>query len=419
MIHDSEHDLKPILIVEDNPLFGSLVCKMIRQQLTHPIIWVKTFAEAREQIDQKSDMFSVALLDLNLPDSQQGEVIDYAVAHQIPSIVFTSRFSPELSEKIWSKGVVDYVLKEGPDSLNHIVKQIRRLQRNHLVKILVADDSDLIREQLISLLKVQGFTVFGAEDGEEALDRLGRDKDIRLLLTDYHMPNMDGFQLIRKVRRTFSQNELAIIGLSAQEDSTLSAKFLKYGANDYIVKPFSRDEFYCRVHQNIDLLEQIQLIKNSAERDFLTGLYNRRYFFDHWRQVVKGQETVALAMLDIDFFKKVNDRYGHDAGDQVLKNIATLLKKKVGNDVLTVRFGGEEFCLLWAAEKNVAISKMNDLCQAVRESMAELSDGTSLKVTMSVGLYCGEKKDIGEMIKQADECLYRAKEAGRDRVVTR
>jgi diguanylate cyclase (GGDEF)-like protein len=419
MIQDPENNIKPILIVEDNPLFGSMVCKMIRQQLPLPIIWVKSFAEAREQIKLNGDQFQVALLDLNLPDSEKGEVIDYAVAHQIPSIVFTSRFSPELSEKIWSKGVVDYVLKEGPDSLNHIVKQIRRLQRNHQIKILVADDSALVRDHLIELLKVQGFQVLGAADGQEALDLLNKDKHIRLLMTDYHMPEMDGFQLIRKVRRKFSQNELAIIGLSAQEDTTLSAKFLKYGANDYIAKPFSRDEFYCRVHQNIDSLEQMRQIKESAERDFLTGLYNRRYFFDHWQRVVKKEKSVALAMLDIDFFKTVNDTYGHDAGDLVLKHFATLLKQKVGKDALITRFGGEEFCLLFGSDQADAITRMNDLCRMVRESSTELPDGTSLKVTMSVGLYCGEKQDIEKMIKQADECLYHAKGQGRDQVVTK
>jgi len=417
MVLDHENNIRPILIVEDNPLFGSMVCKMIRQQLPLPIIWVKSFAEAREQIKLNGDQFQVALLDLNLPDSEKGEVIDYAVAHQIPSIVFTSRFSPELSEKIWAKGVVDYVLKEGPDSLNHIVKQIRRLQRNHQIKILVADDSALVRDHLIELLKVQGFQVIGAADGQEALDLLNKDKSIRILLTDYHMPEMDGFQLIRKVRRNFSQNELAIIGLSAQDDNFLSAKFLKYGANDYIAKPFSRDEFYCRIHQNIDILEQIRQIKDSAERDFLTGLYNRRYFFDHWQRVAKKDTPVALAMLDIDFFKKVNDTYGHDAGDLVLKHFATLLKQKVGTDALITRFGGEEFCLLFGSEEAEAVQRMNDLCRMVRESLIELPDGTSLTVTMSVGLSCGENQNIEDMLKSADECLYRAKEQGRDQVV--
>ena len=417
MVLDHENNIRPILIVEDNPLFGSMVCKMIRQQLPLPIIWVKSFAEAREQIKLNGDQFQVALLDLNLPDSEKGEVIDYAVAHQIPSIVFTSRFSPELSEKIWAKGVVDYVLKEGPDSLNHIVKQIRRLQRNHQIKILVADDSALVRDHLIELLKVQGFQVIGAADGQEALDLLNKDKSIRILLTDYHMPEMDGFQLIRKVRRNFSQNELAIIGLSAQDDNFLSAKFLKYGANDYIAKPFSRDEFYCRIHQNIDILEQIRQIKDSAERDFLTGFYNRRYFFDHWQRVAKKDTPVALAMLDIDFFKKVNDTYGHDAGDLVLKHFATLLKQKVGTDALITRFGGEEFCLLFGSEEAEAVQRMNDLCRMVRESLIELPDGTSLTVTMSVGLSCGENQNIEDMLKSADECLYRAKEQGRDQVV--
>ncbi len=275
----------------------------------------------------------------------------------------------------------------------------------------------MIRQRLMALLRVQGFEVVGAADGEQALELLTRDRDIRLLLTDYHMPELDGFQLIRKVRRIYSQNELAIIGLSAQDDTTLSAKFLKYGANDYIVRPFLRDEFYCRVHQNIDLLEKIGQIKETAERDYLTGLYNSRYFFAHCEQAVKGHENVALAMLDIDYFKQVNDRYGHDAGDLVLKQVASLISDHAGADTLVARFGGEEFCLLSPVDRDTAVARMNDLCRSLREQPMLLADGTRLNVTMSIGLYCGKKQTSRTMIKFADDNLYRAKGCGRDRVV--
>lgn len=412
-----QHSDQSILVVEDNPLFGSMVCKMIRQQLPIPLVWVKTFTEAQQHIQRNSEQFLVALLDLNLPDAEMGEAVDCAVAHHIPSIVFTSRFSRELHDQIWNKGVVDYVLKEGPDSLNYIVKQIRRLQRNPDIKILVAEDSALIREQLVALLKVQRFQVTEAADGQQALELLNKEGDIKLLLTDYHMPVMDGFELIRKIRRTHSYNELAIIGLSAQDDCALSAKFLKYGANDYIVKPFLREEFYCRIHQNIDLLEQIALIQASAERDFLTGLYNRRYLFRHWNNISNSQHPLALAMVDIDHFKKVNDTYGHDAGDIVLKQVAAVLQRFAGKNTLVARFGGEEFCLLYAAGTPQAEERMNELCREIRTAAVTLSDGNSLTITVSIGLCCACSDNIDEMIKTADSNLYRAKEGGRDRVV--
>jgi diguanylate cyclase (GGDEF)-like protein len=406
-----------ILVVEDNHLFGTVVCKMIRQQLSCKLTWVENFADARKEIDDRCNNFSAALLDLNLPDAEMGEAVDYAIAHDIPSIVFTSRFNQQLHEQIWSKGIVDYVLKEGPDSLNYIIKQIRRLQRNRSIDVLVVEDSALIRNHLVETLRVQRFNVFSATNGEEALSVISNNSNIRLVITDFHMPIMDGFDLVRKLRRQYSYNDLAIIGLSAQEDPTLSARFLKYGANDYLVKPFSQEEFYCRVHQNVDMLESIRQIKQNAERDFLTGLYNRRYFFDHWQKKLNREKTTAFAMLDIDHFKQVNDTYGHDSGDQVLREISALLIRETPDDALVARFGGEEFCLLFSADKEEATRVAEHLRETISLQKIPVEGQQQLQVTTSIGLYCGNSAEIEKIIKCADEKLYLAKQLGRNCVI--
>ncbi|MFO7831489.1 MAG: diguanylate cyclase [Desulfuromonadaceae bacterium] len=409
--------MSQILIVEDNPLFGSVVQKMLQQQLQTSVVLVKSFAEARECIDNPENSFDVALLDLNLPDAEMGEAVDYAVACGLPGIVFTSRFSPELHESIWSKGVVDYVLKEGPDSLNYIAKQIRRLKRNPFIKVLVVDDSRTVREYLEKLLRIHRFQVLTAENGEQALALVKKHSDLSLMLVDYTMPGMDGFELIRKVRRKYSQNDMAIIGLSSREDRSLSAKFLKHGANDYTAKPFSRDEFYCRVHQNIDMLISMREIRDRAERDYLTDLYNRRYFFDHWGHFIDKKREIAVAMLDIDFFKKVNDTYGHDAGDEVLRGVAKTIGESQTSKCLVARFGGEEFCMLFNATAAFANEYLNDLCHKIGSKNIEIADGQTLNVTISVGMYCGELLDLDDMLKISDQKLYQAKENGRNQVV--
>lgn len=408
--------MSTVLIVEDSRMFGLMVQKSIQRQLSQPTLWVTTFAEAKQIIDQQSDTISVALLDLNLPDAESGEVVEYAVSKGIPSIVFTSNFDEKLHQNIWNKGVVDYVLKEGPDSLNYIVSQVKRLGKNPQTKALVVDDSELIRDLICQLLEIHGFPVLTAKNGSEALSILEKHPDIRLILTDYNMPDMDGFQLTRTIRRKSSKNDLVIIGLSAQNNHQISAKFLKYGANDFISKPFFAEEFYCRINQNLDTIDHIQQIKESSYRDFLTGLHNRRYFFEKAPNLTLKAQTMAVAMLDIDFFKKVNDRYGHDAGDIALKHVASILKKQIPESQLASRFGGEEFCVLCCdLDADKVYQQFETVRQTIEENPVHLADD-SLTLTISIGVCMSTNKDIDAVIACADEQLYAAKQQGRNRV---
>ncbi|MBW2185124.1 MAG: diguanylate cyclase [Deltaproteobacteria bacterium] len=403
-----------ILIVEDSPIFGSLVKKSIEQQLECSAILTESFAEAKKIFDQHGDTIDVALLDLNLPDAEMGEVVDYAVAKGIASIVFTSRFDIKLHQKIWSKGVVDYVLKDGPDSLNYIVSQIRRLQRNHLYKVMVVDDSPVICKLITRLLKIHRFDVITAENGKKALELLDQHPDTQLILTDYNMPEMDGFDLTRTLRRSHTQTNLSIIGLSAQGDRHISSKFIKHGANDFIAKPFYAEEFYCRINQSIDTLERIKIIQESSYRDFLTGLYNRRYFFERATVLFKQHQQICVAMIDIDFFKKVNDTYGHDVGDIALKHVASTLLDSLSQAYLVARFGGEEFCVLMPGlTPQQAEQQLNDVRIAIEKISIPLKNDT-FSVTVSIGICTNKEDTIDAMITIADQQLYRAKQQGRN-----
>ncbi|MCK4502546.1 MAG: diguanylate cyclase [Desulfuromonadales bacterium] len=407
-----------ILLVEDSQIFGAIVKKTLEKQLQRNIIWAKTFATAKQIIDDQKEPFEIALLDLNLPDAETGEVVDYAIAKGIPAIVFTSRFDIELHKQIWGKGVVDYVMKDGPDSLNYIAKQVIRLERNPRYKILVVDDSSVIRRLISKLLQIHHFQVITAENGIQALSMLEQHPDIKLVLTDYNMPEMDGFELTRKLRRKHSQTNLVIIGLSTQGDQYTAAKFIKHGANDFISKPFHAEEFYCRINLNVDTLENIRLIRESSYRDYLTGLHNRRYFFEHAPALHQQEKALCVAMLDIDFFKKVNDQYGHDVGDITLKYISAALQNALPEAKLIARFGGEEFCVVLQGVEPAEAQQCFELARKDIENTAiPLADG-SFNVTISIGLCTDKGSSIEEMINLADEQLYRAKEQGRNCVCT-
>ena len=407
-----------ILVVDDSRMFLQVLVGNLREAVDGDVISAGSMGEARALLDEHA--FDLAMLDLNLPDAPQGEIVDLVLARGIPVIVFAGDCADQTRDRLWAKKIVDYVVKEGGESLNYAVRQARRIIMNRDAKALVVEDSETVRTMVADLLRVHRFQVFEAGNGREALKILSANPDMQLVITDFEMPEMDGVRFVRVVRARHPKDEMAVIGISSHEEKNLSARFLKSGANDFLTKPFSSEEFYCRVSQNMDLLEYIRTIKEYSEKDFLTGLFNRRYLFVQGASRVRRRQKrggkVWLAMLDIDHFKKINDQYGHEKGDAVLRDMGERLRRRFGAIGLPVRLGGEEFCLL-----------MDDVgdnpAEIVEEFRREISStpitagGSLIAFTVSVGLCGSSKSDIESMIRRADELLYQAKETGRDRLV--
>ncbi|MBF0610117.1 MAG: diguanylate cyclase [Magnetococcales bacterium] len=413
-----------LLVVEDSKMFLKVLSERIAKDTPFSILPAGSLQEAQEILQRypASEIFC-ALLDLNLPDAGRGEVVDLVISHGVPAIIFTGDFEESLREDILNKGVIDYVLKESASSIDYVVELVMRLYRNQKIKVLVADDSTSARNVISKLLKRYMFHVVEASDGQEALNTLDNNPDIKLLIVDYNMPVMDGFQLTKKVRSKFDKSSKAIIGVSSYGNNLLSAKFIKNGANDFINKPFLNEEFFCRISQNLDTIEYVQALKNAAIRDFLTGLHNRRYLFDVGRQLHssarRGQITLTIAILDLDFFKKVNDTYGHDAGDEVLKSISRLLAGFFRETDVVARTGGEEFvvlCVDLAADKVAEL--FDSLRQRIQQEEVVWKEG-SLHITASIGVTVMLEETLDETMAQADRMLYCAKEGGRNQVVCR
>lgn len=409
-----------ILVVEDSRTFGSMIKKRLEAKLDFEVLWLQTYAEAEAVLEEDASRFYVAVLDLTLPDAPNGEVVDLTTERDIPTIVLTASFDEEQRDKMWSKKVCDYVLKRGPHDMDYVVSLVNRLLRNRGVKVMVVYDSTMLREYVVDLLRVHRYDVLEASDGLVALEALKANRDIRMIVTDYNMPNMDGLELTERIRRNIPKDNLCIIGVSVAGDKHLSAMFIKNGANDFLMTPFQSEEFYCRVSQNMELLEYIEAVKNSASRDYLTGLYNRRHFFEIGNTLSANarrlEVPVALGMIDIDLFKKVNDTYGHDAGDEVLKRVANALRQRMRASDLLARFGGEEFCIL---ATNVNAQQAEAFFEQMREilSITQIPvDGETIHVTASFGVCVGMRDTLDEMITVADAKLYEAKEAGRNRV---
>lgn len=407
-----------ILIVEDQRSLAQMAAKMLHDRWGCRVLIATTLAQVRTIISQKQHHFFVAVSDLNLPDAPNGEIIDELIAAGIPVIAMTGMLDESMHEKIMAKGVVDYVLKNSINAYEYVVELVGRLFRNVHTKILVIDDSETFCTVVKGMLQIQCLQVVTAGDGVEGFALLEEQRDIKLVLLDHEMPNMNGFDFLSQVRRKQGKDRLAVIGMAGARNSRMSAQFLKLGANDFIEKPFTYEELICRVSQNLEMQENLEAIRHVAYHDYLTGMLNRRAFFEQagmqFDENLKAGKSQAVAMMDIDLFKKINDHYGHEGGDVALKHFAALLSGHFEED-LVARVGGEEFSLLFADAKNAAAQ-----CEAFRlcvEKSPVKFGKVVIAFTISIGIASQPQARLDEMLKQADENLYKAKETGRNRIV--
>jgi diguanylate cyclase (GGDEF)-like protein len=218
-------------------------------------------------------------------------------------------------------------------------------------------------------------------------------------------------------------HELAVIGLSGQAGPEIIARFLKSGANDFLPKSCTPEEFMLRISQNLDTLDRIQALADMAHRDALTGLSNRRHLFSHGRGIfdaARHKGTGArVASIDIDRFKSVNDTHGHDAGDALIRAFGRTLSDCCPPQAFPARLGGDEFCVVLPELDHATCTRFLD---DLRRGMNALTGpggtlGRIGPVTLSIGLNDGAAGTLEDALHAADIQLYAAKSAGRDCVV--
>ncbi|HYG87924.1 MAG TPA: bacteriohemerythrin [Azospirillum sp.] len=409
-----------ILVIESSRFFAAVLRQEIQAATGLHVDGCATFAEAQAAVREKRGEYALAVLNIVLPGAPDGAVVALCREAGIPAIVFTGSFSEDLRERLTAEGVIDYIVKDSPASISQLVSVAQRLVRNRHIKALVVDDSVSSRTYIADLLRQYNFSVLTAANGAEALAQLGEHPDIRLVITDFHMPRMDGLEMVRRIRQTHSKDRLTIIGLSSGGGTAMSARFIKTGANDFLPKPFLREEFFCRVSQNMELLELITSLKKVSTVDYLTGLYNRRHFYDVgqalFSSMQRGAITLTVALIDIDHFKRINDTLGHDTGDYVLKAVARNLRAMTREGEIIARIGGEEFALLAI---NLPPEHMDAFFDRLRGAISgvEVSmDGRQVPVTASIGVCRSQMHSLDAMMTKADEMLYQAKRGGRNRV---
>lgn len=408
-----------ILIVDDSDFYGKLLIRSIKSKLECDIIWYKTYKETQDAIGELQDV-TIALLDYHLPDAMDGEIIDLCSSNKIPCVVMTGTFTSDIQEVIWSKKIIDYVLKEGGHSITYLIELIESFEKNKEIGILIVDDSKVSRSHLKTLLQLHQYKIYEAVNGLQGMEVLEANGDIKLVLTDYQMPLCDGFEFTKKIRKRYPKENLAIIGISSRGGHAMLIKFIKYGANDFITKPFVSELLYCRINQNLNVVEYFEKTRQIALIDHLTSLHNRRYLSETgellFNSAKRNGTYFAIALIDIDDFKIINDTMGHEMGDIVLKKFADILLNNMRKTDIVCRYGGEEFCIIG---NNIDPKEILKLFDSLRIKIFEHTfsfEGKKFNISASFGVCIEKKNSLTDMINTADEKLYEAKKQGKNRV---
>lgn len=410
---------KQLLVVEDSGHVAKVITH-IATTLGYQVTVAATLAEVKTLLSKEHDFF-LATIDYRLPDAPDGEVIPYVLQHQIPGVVMTGRLDDKTRAKILNLPVVDYITKENAQAYHYLLRILKYQLTNRRIGVLVVDDSLTARNQIMQLLKRRNFKVIGVPDGTKALQVLEENDNIKMVITDQEMPGMDGIELVQKIRKMHNKSEVIVIGISGADKSHQSARFIKNGADDFLRKPFCPEEFYCRIMQNIEKQQQLEEIQKAANTDYLTELYNRRYFFENAKKMIKAAQKsgqmYVVCMIDLDHFKKINDTYGHDIGDVVLVTFAQLLNEHFPND-LVARLGGEEFSILIATnDTNAVETHLNTFREATAQTTID-GNGTDFNFTASIGaVIVDASQELQDTMTKADNALYDAKETGRNKVM--
>jgi two-component system cell cycle response regulator len=449
-----------ILVVDDI----SANVKLLEARLTAEYFDVVTAMSGPEALELcRATQCDLVLLDVMMPELDGFEVCRRLKAdpatHHIPVVMVTALDQPSDRVRGLEAGADDFLTK--PVSEIALLARVRSLVRLKLVsdelrmraatskeigikdpvveaigdtgrngRILVVDDRQTSYERIARTLAAE-HDVDVESDPQEALFHAA-EGGYDVLMVSLGLQNFDGLRVCSQVRSLERTRNLPLLIVAEPEDNPKVLRGLEIGVNDYLIRPIDKNEMLARVRTQVRrkryterLRDNVQLSIEMAVTDSLTGLHNRRYMESHLGALVeqaaaRGKPLAAL-VLDIDFFKAINDTYGHDAGDDVLREFAVRVRKSIRGIDLACRYGGEEFVIVMP-ETDMGVASM--VAERLRRRVAGepfpiRDSGEGIEVTISIGLaaLAGPHDTATAILKRADQALYRAKRDGRNRVV--
>ncbi|MDH5777322.1 MAG: response regulator [Gammaproteobacteria bacterium] len=425
-----------IMIADGSSVTRSLLTKTLREEIPHvEVTSCETGAEAKKLLkDGHYDLLTTALM---LPDIdglalcrtiRQSD--DY---HYLPVIVVSGDADSRLLREGFDAGVTDYFDKsKGYQQFGSFVRSFIQRHAGLVGQILFVEDSATAAAVTCKILEKHGLSVLHVKTAEEAMSYLaGHDDESQpspfdLVITDFYLQGkMTGGDLLYAVRVTLhlSQQELPVLVFTSNDDEQTQVEVFHAGANDFVPKPIIEEILLARVrslllikHQYDALKQQAETMRWVAATDSLTGVRSKRYLVDNGEDYLKDEQRQPLwgMLLDIDHFKKLNDKLGHIRGDHVLAELGDQLNSSF-SDGMVVRFGGEEFCILLP---NTIASVAMQRAEELRQEVIDLQP-TGVDVTFSIGMVSTEDfpdAHLTQFLAMADKALYAAKERGRNRV---
>lgn len=410
-----------VYIIESSAFLARTLKRMLSKLKIESTI-IQNLESLENNIHSINGENTIVLTTLVLDDAPDGEVLDILQKNNIPTIVMSANYCPENRKLILSyNNVIDYLIKSH-DTYNIATSLVKRLIDNQKISVLLCEDIDNYQKQNLHLLNLLQFNVLIATNKDEALAAVNQHKELTLVFISSKFANDSAYELTYAIREKRNKNSLGIIGICENDHIDAPTKFIKHDANDFVKKPFMREELIMRSLQTIYIIETVSKLHKEANFDFLTSLMNRRHFFEKTNTVLKKnkeQKPFAFAMLDIDHFKSVNDTYGHDVGDAVLCFFSKLAQETFDeNKMFLARLGGEEFAIMI----NQPYDKESDLLVTLELFREKLEASTikshehALNVTVSIGCVIAQYDTIETYMKEADLLLYKAKENGRNQL---
>jgi diguanylate cyclase (GGDEF)-like protein len=288
--------------------------------------------------------------------------------------------------------------------------------------ILIVEDEVINIHSLSRILRGTARLCF-AKTGKQALE-LAEKLAVEMVLLDIMLPDINGFEVCKALKNNPATAKCTVVFVTALDSDEEEAHGLRMGAMDYIKKPFNPTIVRERVQNLLNLTLAYRELEELSTTDFLTGVFNRRYFMEIATTELKRHQRhgkiTSILMLDIDHFKDVNDTYGHSVGDQALRHLVKICRDNLREEDIFARYGGEEFCaLLPETDASTAKEVAERLRYNIESTPMEL-DEQLLHLSVSIGLSgidARQETDIEPWLERADQAMYRAKEQGRNRVV--
>jgi two-component system, cell cycle response regulator len=409
----AECDVVLLDVMMPGGMDGFQVCRLLKSNpATHHIPVVMVTA-----LDQASDR--VRGLDAGADDFLTKPVSDVALVARVRSLARLKMMTDELRMRaVTSKEI-------GIQNPEREAVSDRGLQG----RILLIDDRPASHERIAAMLNDEHVVEIESDPNDALFCAAEGDYD--LVIVSLALKNFDGLRLCSQLRSPDRTRDVPVLAISEGDSNARLVRGLEIGINDYLMRPIDKNELLARVRTQIRkkryterLRDNVQLSIEMAITDPLTGLYNRRYTESHLgsllEQAASHKKPLTVLVIDIDYFKAINDTYGHDAGDDVLREFSLRIKKSIRGIDLACRYGGEEFVVVMPeTDLTVATMVAERLRRRIATEPFPIQDGSrSIEVTISIGISALSREDTAaKILKRADAALYRAKRDGRNRVV--